>query len=193
MNFILFLSQLPTFSKRDIDAGNTPPLVYTVIEACRCAFFLSHAIRTEVNFALNLIQENLFIRYRGDKIRYLGPDERSQALLLGKAVDLGRTLSSGQSKQSTPGLRVWNGGWEETLSELLGKNVCVFRTGAALLHPQEIVNLDSVVSGVECELPPSLSGFGDHISLLERVLPPPYDAASLGTKILYLHHMRDIT
>jgi hypothetical protein len=192
VNFILFISQLPSFFKQDIDVGNTPPRVYEVIEACRCAFFLSHAIRTEVNFALNLLQENLFIVYWGERLRYLGPDERSQALLLRKAIDLGRTLPAGQSKESTPGLWVWKGGWDSTLSDLLGKNIGVIRANAARFTPKEILTLDSLVYGVGYEIPPSLSEFGNHLSLLERALPPPYDAASLGTKILYFHHVRDI-
>jgi len=191
VNIILFVSQLPSFSKRDIDLGNTPPVVYVIIEACRYAFFLSHAIRTDVNFALNIFQENLLILYRGEKLRYLGPDERSQALLLGKAVDLGRTLSQGQSKESTPGLRVWKGGWDSILSDLLGKNVLALRAGATVVSAKEIPTLDSYVSGVGCEIPPNLSEFGNQVHLMERVLPPPYDTASLGTKILYLHHVRD--
>ncbi len=167
-------------------------MVYDVIEACRCAFFLSHAIRTEVNFALDLLEENLFIVYWGERLRYLGPDERSQALLLRKAIDLGRILPVGQSKESTPGLRVWKGGCESTLSDLLGKNVGIIRTSAAKFTPKEILSLDSLVYGVGHTIPPSLSEFGNHPSLLERALPPPYDAASLGTKILYFHHMRDL-
>ncbi len=191
MNFILIISQLPAFSKRDIDNGNTPPLVYEVIDACRCAFFLSHAIRVDVNFALHIFQENLFICYRGEKLRYLGPDERSQALLLGKAVDLGRTLTTGQSKQSTPGFRVWKGGYESTLSELLGKKGIILHPGATQLNAKEVLALDSFIAGVGGEVPPNLSASGDHIDLVGRAFPPPYDTASLGTQICYLHHLRD--
>ncbi len=191
MNFILFISQLPPFSKRDIDNGITPPLVYEIIEACRCAFFLSHAIRTDVNFALNILQENLFLCYRGEKLRYLGPDERSQALLLGKAVDLGRSLADGQSKISTPGLRVWKGGYQSTVSELLGQTGIMRRPGATQLNAREVLALDSFIAGVGCEVPPNLSESGTHIDLVGRAFPPPYDTASLGTQILYLHHVRD--
>ncbi len=191
MNFILFISQLPSFSKRDIDAGNTPPLVYEVIEACRCAFSLSHAIRADVNFALDILQENLFLLYRGERLRYLGPDERSQALLLGKAVDLGRSLAIGQSKQSTPGIHVWKGGYEANLAGVLGKNGIILRPGAAPLNANEVLALDSFIAGVGCEVPPNLSASGNHIDLVGRAFPPPYDTASLGTQILYLHHVRD--
>ncbi|OLS15852.1 MAG: hypothetical protein RBG13Loki_0523 [Promethearchaeota archaeon CR_4] len=193
MNFILFITRLPSFSKRDIDLGNTPPLVYEIIEACRCAFFLSHAIRTDVNFALILLQDDLLILYRGEKLRYLGPDERSQALLLGKAMDIGRFLTVGQSKQSTPGLRVWKGGWKSILSELLGKSVILPRANAPVATTKEIITFDSCVLGIDCEVPLNLSESGKQIDLMERFLPPPYDLASLGTKILYLHHVRDMS
>lgn len=182
---------MPSFSKRDVDNGNTPTLVYSLIEACRSAFSLSHAIRTDVNFALHILQDDLFLCYKGEKLRYLGPDERSQALLLMKAVDLGRTMNKGQHKQSTPGLWVWKGGFELTLTELIGTHVLMFQPGAAQFNAKEVIASDSFVVGLGCKVPPTLSATGNHIDLVGRAFPPPYDTASLGTQILYLHHVRD--
>ena len=191
MNIILFLSQLPSFSKHDIDCGNTPPLVYELIEACRCAFFLSHAIRQDVNFVIHIYQDDLLICYQGDKLRYLGPDERSQALILRKALLLGRSLNINQSMQSTPGLRVWKGNYISMLIKFLNNKGIICNPNAPILKTTEIRSMTTFIARLEYT-PLNLRTICEQLDLIERAFPPPYNVASLGTQILYLHHVRDL-
>ena len=87
VNFLLLLENIVHYSKKDIDKGNTPLIVYKICSSLKEAFCLSYAIRKENNFYLYFQKEHLIIKFEGETLRYLGPDERSQALLLEKALN----------------------------------------------------------------------------------------------------------
>jgi hypothetical protein len=68
---------------------------------------LSYSIRKDNNLFLYFQNEHILISFIGKELRYLGPDERSQALLLEKALDkaIGIDLTIRyRRKQSTPGI-----------------------------------------------------------------------------------------
>lgn len=109
VNFLLLIKKFVNFNKKDIDKGKTPLKIYKICSCIRETFYLSYAIRKENNLFLYFQNEGVLIKFEGNRLKYLGPDERSQALLLRKAID---KLNSFQSlnvenwKKSTPGIYV---------------------------------------------------------------------------------------
>jgi hypothetical protein len=106
-NFLLIIEEIIDFTKKDIDIGYTPPLIYKICSCIREAFCLSYAIRKNNNLYLYFQKEKIFIKFEGSRLRYLGPDERSQALLLKKALDKNTSnINSIGNKwiKSTPGI-----------------------------------------------------------------------------------------
>jgi len=87
---------------------------------CRCvnaSFFLSHEFRRDVECYLVLLGEPdppKIIRFSGERLRYLSPDERSAGSLIKKALII---PAGTEFRESTPGVEVRRGG----LSELLGE------------------------------------------------------------------------
>ncbi|MDG6244014.1 MAG: tRNA (pseudouridine(54)-N(1))-methyltransferase TrmY [Methanolobus sp.] len=87
---------------------------------CRCvnsALFLSHGMRRDVNVHLILLGEPdpvKVIRFNGEKLKYLNPDERSSGSLIKKALEKDATP---YETQSTPGVWVRRAGLQELLSE----------------------------------------------------------------------------
>ncbi len=87
---------------------------------CRCvnaALFLSHDLRRDVNVYLVLKggSQPKLVRFEGERVKYLSPDERSAASLIKKALE-----KNAQDfwTESTPGVSVRNGGFSELLKEL---------------------------------------------------------------------------
>lgn len=87
---------------------------------CRCvnaAFFLSHEFRRDVECYLVLLGEPdapKTVRFSGEKVRYLSPDERSAGSLIKKAlaVPVGSAF-----RESTPGVEVRRGGLVDLIRE----------------------------------------------------------------------------
>jgi len=192
LNFIIVVNSLPTYTKRDINMGQTPPLVYQIIEACRGAFFFSHGIRKEVTFAVVSVLENLLIVYEGEHLRYLGPEERGQALLLEKVVTFGRALPLGEWKESTPGMSVWHGDWATKLADLCREPVIFFNDCYYVLNQEEILTAQSCILSIGTEIPESWLPLEPSEGRLLHSFPAPFNAANVGTKLLYLHHERDL-
>jgi len=106
-NFLLTIEEIIDFTKKDIDKGNTPLDIYELCSCIRESFCLSYAIRKNNNLYLYFQKEKVLIKFEGSRLRYLGPDERSQALLLRKALDknTSNTNSIGNKWiKSTPGI-----------------------------------------------------------------------------------------
>lgn len=88
---------------------------------CRCvnaALFLSHGMRRDVRVYLVLKGEPAppkLVRFDGEKVRYLSPDERSAASLIKKALE-----KNAQEfwVESTPGVSIRRGDLGDVLSEL---------------------------------------------------------------------------
>ncbi|NIA03405.1 MAG: tRNA (pseudouridine(54)-N(1))-methyltransferase TrmY [Nitrospirae bacterium] len=89
---------------------------------CRCvnsSLFLSHDLRRDVVIYLVLLGEPespKIVKFEGETVRYLNPDERSSGSLIKKALD----KSAGPHwKRSTPGVWIRTGDLENILRELM--------------------------------------------------------------------------
>ena len=88
---------------------------------CRCvnsALFLSHDLRRDVVIYLVLLGEPeppKIVRFSGQDVRYLNPDERSSGSLIKKSLELKARI---RWKESTPGVWVRQGDLEDLLIEL---------------------------------------------------------------------------
>lgn len=109
VNFLLLVKNLINYNKKDIDVGKTPLEIYKICSCIRETFCLSYAIRKENNLFIFIQNDGILIKFEGNKLKYLGPDERSQALLLRKAIDKVNLFNSSDIenwKKSTPGIYV---------------------------------------------------------------------------------------
>jgi tRNA (pseudouridine54-N1)-methyltransferase len=92
---------------------------------CRCinsALFLSHGMRRDVNIHLVLLGDpdpGKIVRFNGEQLRYLSPDERSSGSLIKKALEKDATEFE---SQSTPGVWIRRGGLEKLLAEFAENN-----------------------------------------------------------------------
>ncbi len=88
---------------------------------CRCvnaALFLSHDLRRDVRLYLVLKGEpapSKIIRFDGNEVRYLSPDERSAASLIKKALE---KKAQEFWTESTPGVSIRKGDLKDLLAEL---------------------------------------------------------------------------
>jgi len=107
VNFLLLIKKISAYSKKDIDQGKTPLDVYQLCSCIRETFCLSYSIRKENNLYLLFQEYNALIKFEGKKLKFLSSDERSQALLLYKALNLSsEILSFDNWYKSTPGIYI---------------------------------------------------------------------------------------
>ena len=115
VNFLFFIEDIPDYSKKDIDNGHTPLNVYQVCSIIRESFCCSYSIRKDNNLYIYIDSTHILIKFEGNSLRYLGSDERSQALLLNKALDKingAEKINFKGMQKSTPGIfakRLLNG------------------------------------------------------------------------------------
>ncbi|MCX9012166.1 MAG: tRNA (pseudouridine(54)-N(1))-methyltransferase TrmY [Candidatus Methanoperedens sp.] len=144
---------------------------------CRCvnaALFLSHGMRRDVRVYLVLKGEPAppkLVRFEGNEVRYLSPDERSAASLIRKALE-----KSAQEfwVESTPGVSIRKGDFGDVLSEL-NKRVIYLREDG------------EDIRGKEFEDP--LFVLGDHLGMTEEEekLIETYEHEIAGVGPLSLH------
>ncbi|MFW9822753.1 MAG: hypothetical protein ACFFE4_07460 [Candidatus Thorarchaeota archaeon] len=109
VNFLLLSENIPEYSKIIIDKGQTPPKIYELCCCIRETFCLSYSIRKENNLLIFFEKRHILVNFIGNKLRYLGPDERSQALLLEKALREAKETDISWKRiraQSTPGIYI---------------------------------------------------------------------------------------
>ena len=109
MDFLIFVGSVSKYTKSDIDKGKTPLDVYTLCAIIRESFCISYTIRKKNNLYLYNETDNLFIKIEGKSVRYLGSDERSQALLLLRAfmkIKPNENYNDREWIRSTPGIFV---------------------------------------------------------------------------------------
>ncbi len=106
VEFLLIIDKIINYTKKDIDNGNTPSKIYKICSCIRESFCLSYAIRKNNRLWIYFHRENYLIELNGEKLRFLGSDERSQALLLIKAINMKNIIVLDKWKQSTPGIFV---------------------------------------------------------------------------------------
>ena len=107
VNFLLLIENFTDYNKKDIDRGNTPLDVYKICCCIRETFCLSYAIRKKTNLYLYFQNKNVLIKFEGRSLRYLSSDERSQALLLQKALEKTTLYENPHTDdwiKSTPGI-----------------------------------------------------------------------------------------
>ncbi|WP_340818737.1 tRNA (pseudouridine(54)-N(1))-methyltransferase TrmY [Methanolobus sp. WCC4] len=128
---------------------------------CRCinsALFLSHGMRRDVNVHLVLLGEpdpGKIVRFNGEKLKYLNPDERSSGSLIKKA--LAKDAIEYES-QSTPGVYVRRGGLDTLLNEFkeAGRDIYYLREDGKDIREYEGLGTDAVFV------------LGDHMGVTEE-------------------------
>ena len=109
VNFLILIETISNFTKNIIDKGKTPLDIYSLCSIIRESFCCSYSIRKSNNLYIFIDSGKDLIKFEGNSLRYLGSDERSQALLLGKALDKISGLDERSYKKiqkSTPGIFV---------------------------------------------------------------------------------------
>ncbi len=107
MKFLLIEKEITQYSKRDIDQGLCPRKINIICCCLRTCFCLSYAIRKYNDLYLFFYENNIAIKFIGKQLRFLGPDERSQALLLNKVLNRQRSGKHLYSwTESTPGIYI---------------------------------------------------------------------------------------
>ncbi len=107
MKFLLLSKAITNYTKKDIDNGLVPPQIYKLCCCIRETFCLSYSIRKNNDLYIYFIDDKIAIKFIGQELRYLGPDERSQAILLNKALfKLQENLSLNNWTNSTPGIYI---------------------------------------------------------------------------------------
>jgi hypothetical protein len=109
VDFLLLIEEIIHYDKRIIDSGLIPQKIYELCSCIRETFCLSYSIRKDNNLFFYFQKEHILVSLIGKKVRYLGPDERSQALLLEKALNKAKRMDfrpEDVNKQSTPGFYV---------------------------------------------------------------------------------------
>ncbi len=97
-----------------------------LLRCVNSAFFLSHALRRDVEVHLVLqggSDAPKTLRFRGDELRYLNPDERSTASLVRNAL---LKRSEGVELRASPGIYVSREGLAQLLERLAAESEIVY-------------------------------------------------------------------
>ncbi len=151
VNFLILIEKFPKFSKSIIDEGKTPIYVYNLCSIIRESFCLSYSIRKSNNLYLYFESIQLLMKYDGKKLRFLGSDERSQALLLKRALEKingSEKVKTQEWEKSTPGIFVKrlpiSGSILENIDNILhNKIVFITEFENKNLYP-DVINLDDL-------------------------------------------------
>ncbi len=107
----------PKFSLNDLPgAAGRMDILARCINA---SLFLSHDLRRDVDtYSVLLGEPNppVTVRFNGEKVRYLSPDERSAAALIKKALEKGAPPSG--EEESTPGVYISKRSFEDVIGGL---------------------------------------------------------------------------
>lgn len=107
----------PKFSLNDLPGGAGR---MDIIARCvNASLFLSHDLRRDVEFYAVLLGEPsppVTIRFSGEKVRYLSPDERSPAALIKKALEKG--VPPAGEAEATPGVYVSRRAFADVIGSL---------------------------------------------------------------------------
>ena len=109
VNFLILIDEISEFSKRTIDLGRTPLDIYNICSIIRESFCCSYSIRKNNNLYIYIDSYQILIKFEGKSLRYLSSDERSQALLLKRALTKINSCENTKSNimhVSTPGIFV---------------------------------------------------------------------------------------
>ncbi len=204
VNFLLFIEDIPYYSKNDIDFGLTPFEIYRLCSSIREAFCLSFSIRKENNLILLFYNTLSLVKFQGNKLRFLGSDERSQALLLNKAIKKVNEIKINHKWiKSTPGIIVKKlGDFQKALQYIkeISQNKIIIVNGyyksQFSLNHKEFINLKSLNEYLYI-LPIFLneSKASDFISLMEKKIDLKFlmlpKVKTIEDKILFINFIID--
>lgn len=204
VNFLLLIEDIPYYSKKDIDCGFTPLEIYRLCSSIREAFCLSFSIRKQNNLILFFYKTLSLIKFQGNKLRFLGSDERSQALLLNKAIKkLNEIKINHKWIKSTPGIIVKKlGDFQKGLQFIkeISQNKIIIVNGyyesQFSLNHKEFINLKSLNEYLYI-LPIFLneSKASDFISLMKKMIDLKFlmlpKVKSIEDKILIINFIID--
>lgn len=112
----------PSFSLDDIAGG-----AGRLDVLCRCvnaAFFLSHALRGDVNVHL-VLQDEFTVHFDGSDLKRLNPDERSTAALIRSALEKRDEAIGHVAVDSTPGISISRRDFETILDSVASDSTVV--------------------------------------------------------------------
>ena len=100
MDFILIIERLPSLTKKEINSGDYPSNLSEIASIIRNVFLLSNNIRKDNNLIIFCSDqfgqdcESLIIFFKGNKLRYIAPDERTTIFILQKVLGVALELST---------------------------------------------------------------------------------------------------
>jgi len=206
VNFLLFIDELSEYSKKVIDNGQTPLDVYLVCSIIRESFCCSYSIRKNNKLYLYVEPTQILIKIDGSSLRYLGSDERSQALLLKKVLDKANgveKLDSQSWQKSTPGIyvkRLFNSeSIIENIIDLYNDEIIVIKEFEKDFMESGIINLEELDNLTEyCFLfpfPQNSHSTGDFLGMIDEKYKIKYTNLSnirgIENKILYVNFLID--
>lgn len=115
----------PDFSLDDLPGAGRLDIL------CRClgtAFLRSHGIRADVRVSL-VLGDSFTLRFEGETLRRLNPDERSTAALIRTALEQREEAIGRIPFETSPGVFLVRGGFSELLSELDGELIQLHEAG----------------------------------------------------------------
>jgi len=108
--------KLPKIDRQEIDKGTMKREAITVINCVRSSLFTSYGLRKDVSVIVYPLDPgDTLIRIEGDKLRYMGPDERSISVLLSIPAKKLLHETVKKSEVTSPGITLVKG----TLADII--------------------------------------------------------------------------
>lgn len=151
---------------------------------CRCvtaSFCLSHGIRRDVAVYL-ILQDRVAVRFEGERLKHLNPDERSTGALIQKALEVLQKTSPDDElseQPSTPGIFVARRGLASVLSEIhrCTDQLIWLHEGGSDLRAENLSDSIALVLSDHLDFTPE-----------EEALLAKLDKLSVGPKVLHADH-----
>jgi len=151
VNILILIEKISKFTKSNIDKGKTPLDIYNLCSIIRESFCCSYSIRKDNNLYIYIESSHILIKFEGNSLRYLGSDERSQALLLNKALDKingAEKINFKGMQKTTPGIfvkRLLNGeSILENINNLINNKILVISEFEKENIHTNIINLEDL-------------------------------------------------
>jgi tRNA pseudouridine-54 N-methylase len=101
------MSRFPEISRQEIDKGTLNREALTVVNCVRSSLFTSYGLRRDSNLILYPVdQGEKLIRIDGEKLRYMGPNERSISILLSISAKKLSSRNVTEDQVSSPGITI---------------------------------------------------------------------------------------
>ena len=125
-SFLVLFNDLP-IDKASVKRGENGPEVVTAARCVNVGLFLSNALRRDVEVIIGIVREKILdaIRFRGETLRRVSPDERSIAFFLLKATTALEEMVEGSSLTMDNGIELSRTTLEKFLSEWPVNQTCV--------------------------------------------------------------------